>query len=81
MIFAHLDDDEFEVRQRRRQTRRGHKCGGRQRPVATSREASRKDAHIVGEVGDGEWRLTQIVERRRGVKRRQNPRLAFGDQP
>ena len=80
-MFAHLDDNEFEVRQGRRQTRRGDKCGGRQRPVATSREASGKDAHVVGKVGDGERRLTQIVERRGGVKRRQNPSLALGDQP
>ena len=80
-MFADFDDDEFEVRQRRRETRRGHKRGGRQRPVGTSRETSSKDAHVVGEVGDGERLLTQIVERRRGVKRRQNPSLAFGDQP
>ena len=64
LMFAHLDDDEFEMRQRRRQARRGHNDGWGERPVAAPGEASGEDAHVVGKVGDGEGRLTQIVERR-----------------
>ncbi len=81
LMFPNLDDHEFEMRQRRGQSRRGDKSGGRQRPVATSREASREDAHVVGQVRHREWRLAQIIERRRWVKRRQNPSLPLGDQP
>ncbi len=80
LVLAHLDDHELEMRQRRREPRRGDDLGGGKRPVAPPGETSGEDAHVVGEVGDGERRLAQIVERRRRVKRRQNPCLAFGDQ-
>ena len=81
LMLAHFDDDELEMRQGRRQARRGDDARGSERPVATPGQASGKDAHVVGQVGDGERRLAQVFERRRGMKRRQNPSLAFGDQP
>src|SRR5580692_4070771 len=40
LMFAHLDDDELEMRQRRGQTRRGDKLSGDERPVATPGETS-----------------------------------------
>ena len=72
-MLPHLDDDQLEVRQGRLETRRGDNLGGLERPVAAAGETSGEDAHVVGKIGDRERRLTQIVERGRGVKRRQNP--------
>ncbi len=69
------------MRQSRRQARRGYDVGGGQRPVATPRETSGEHTHVVGKVRDGERRLAQVFERRRGMKRRENPSLAFRDQP
>ena len=37
LMFAHLDDHKLEMRERRRQTRRGDDRSGRKRPVATAR--------------------------------------------
>src|SRR5271166_5184807 len=81
LMLAHFDNNELEMRQSRRQPWRGDDARRSKRPVATASETSGKDAHVIGQVGDGERRVAQIVERRRGMKWRQNPSLALGDQP
>ena len=79
-ILPHLDDNKFEMRQGRRQARRGDNRRGGQGPIATAGETSGEDAHVVGQVRDGVGGMAQVLQRRRRVKRRQNPAVAFGDQ-
>ncbi len=62
----------------------GERCGEprhreiqerRHRPVSPPRETAGEDPHIIGVIGDGEGDFLQIVERLRGTKGRDDPRL------